>query len=847
MSEISVKVKKYNVAIKWDKIRDVLASKVLGYELDFNNSIKRLRKNSFSIKNAPVSTDNTVRVRAYSANGYGAWSEVEHFAVKDVTAPTVGKVKVEQLSEDTFKLSYGNASDNVGIEDYEILVNGTKIDETDQKSYIYTTASPAGKLKFTVIAEDEAGNRSKAANVSIKIKDMIAPESVSNIRVAGQATEKRTELIWDPATDNSGKVTYLINVNGKLYKSSKNTIKLKKLSVGEHTVTIKALDKSKNESAPVSFTFNAIDVTAPKAGKLQVVQNAADKATLSVKQSGDNVNIKEFIFYLNGNYIGSSTDGNLVYNQLLYGKSMNFSVIAIDEAGNRSKAAKAKLKVKDWIPPAQVAGVHIVGTASQKSTVIAWTPAQDNVKTTGYIVTVDGKQYRTGKNSLTLKNLAVGEHSVTVSAYDKAQNTGKTSQIMSFDISDSQPVKALNLTIKGMDIDTYLTKYEDADLPGGVPKTAVYSSINGSSLADTVTVESNKFAYINGTVNLYNGQDKITVGSNSVVKVKSEINLGAGDDTLHVKKLSTFESDNGSIIFGSGDDKVLLDGIWDMNFSGNRGLIMGDGNDVIEIANGTIEQIESNFSTGSGNDTIELSGKSVVEADLTDFGNGNDKLIIGQDSCWIAETDDGPMVCGIDFGSGNDLLQLDGLLGIDIPVNYTGKFSMFANLEEITGKGELAIRDIDKLPSALLAQFEQSGITISEVSSVENYRGRKAEKADDSKGGAIAIKYKDTENSFWLNSHAAAAESPFGVADEADWFKLDIGTGDIKLDSIMQIDTEVGKVKVDISNGSGAVLDSFTVYDEKNIALKQFGQQAIYVKLSLADGAESAFGEIEIA
>lgn len=48
--------------------------------------------------------------------------------------------------------------------------------------------------------------------------------------------------------DNSGKVSgYEIKLdNGKTLKSSKNSLKVSKLSVGTHTYQVRAIDKDKN-------------------------------------------------------------------------------------------------------------------------------------------------------------------------------------------------------------------------------------------------------------------------------------------------------------------------------------------------------------------------------------------------------------------------------------------------------------------------------------------------------------------------------------------------------------------------------------------------------------------------
>ena len=68
--------------------------------------------------------------------------------------------------------------------------------------------------------------------------------------------------------DDSGKVSgYEIKLdNGKTLKSSKNSLKVPKLSVGTHTYQVRAIDKDKNIGIWSDVqTFTVMDMTAPAA------------------------------------------------------------------------------------------------------------------------------------------------------------------------------------------------------------------------------------------------------------------------------------------------------------------------------------------------------------------------------------------------------------------------------------------------------------------------------------------------------------------------------------------------------------------------------------------------------
>ncbi len=445
LQKIETSVNQYTVNITWDPVDSPLT----GYELEINGKIYNSKTNKYTLKNASVGDDQKIRVRARFADGVGEWSGFHTFTVKDVTKPTGGKINgitQEANGQSKFTLTFGNFSDNDAITGYNIYVNGKLVEEKySATEYIYSKFHDAGeKINFEVAAVDAAGNESKRVKKSYTVLDKIAPEKVTNLKVNGDATEKSVVVAWDKPADKS--VTgYVVYVDGAAKgKSTKtNSITLKNLGVGNHTVKVVALDKAKNESVvSETLTVYAKDITAPKGGKLVLKQTDAQTINLAISGDSDNDKTAVYKFFLNGKEIYSGAEKSFDYVNEEMGGKLNFTALVIDASGNVSKEVKSTITVKDMTDPGQVKNVKVDENANEKSAVITWDVPYDNVGVTGYIVSVDGKEYKSTKNTLTVKKLAVGSHTVTVKALDKAKNAGEESQVITFWASDVTAPKA---------------------------------------------------------------------------------------------------------------------------------------------------------------------------------------------------------------------------------------------------------------------------------------------------------------------------------------------------------------------------------------------------------------------
>lgn len=350
---LTPKVSKYNVTVKWTKPATQDKAKITGYEVEYNGKISIVKGTSLSLKNVAVSTGNTVQVRAIDSLGrYGALSQVVSFDVADVTAPKLDKITAA-INDYTGTITW-SGTDNVGIVKYVVTCAGQSQTVTSG-SFAKFENLAVGKYGATVQAYDAAGNASKVGKVSLMVKDSTPPKKVTGLAIPSADAKYSALLSWAPGVDNSGKVSgYEIKLdNGKILKSSKNSLKVSKLSVGTHTYQVRAIDKDKNIGLWSDVqTFIVKDMTAPAAvsAKAKVEENSL---FLTWKTPKDNVGVAGYILKHGVNLEKTET---LTASQLSFQidgiakGNYQYQIVAVDAAGNQSKVKSGKATIKTELP-----------------------------------------------------------------------------------------------------------------------------------------------------------------------------------------------------------------------------------------------------------------------------------------------------------------------------------------------------------------------------------------------------------------------------------------------------------------------------------------------------------------
>ena len=493
---VSVTNKSYKAKFSWGKAALEKGEKLQGYEVVLDGvSLGYVKSTSYSTKTPLSVGTHTVMVRAVNRDGEaGSWYE-ESFVLQDVTAPQ-GKMK---LSTNFFQdgagvpmvdLSWDPATDNVGVTKYVVSYgSGKEMISTETTGTSLRISNVAGKMTFQVSAYDAAGNQSKVSRKTQSVPDLVAPDTVQNLRAEVDKKKYKATLSWDAALDNGGTakaagyyVTYGKEADfsdGIMKKSSRTSLSVSGLEANTtYYYKVVAYDKAGNESAVgQTASFYVKDLTAPS-GKMKVVaeakvENGQQVVDLRWNAAEDNIGVTKYLVeYGTGrNLIAyETTETGFRLPGTVAGK-LTVQIRAYDAAGNESRISKSTVTIADKIAPDVVQNLNCVQEESKYKATLTWDESLDNggtSKASGYYVTYatnadfsNAVTKKTSKTTLTLSKLQAGTtYYYKVTAYDNAKNESASSALSSFYVKDVTPPSKPSMQVKEVSDNVYLVTWK---------------------------------------------------------------------------------------------------------------------------------------------------------------------------------------------------------------------------------------------------------------------------------------------------------------------------------------------------------------------------------------------------
>ncbi|MGF7442357.1 retention module-containing protein [Campylobacter concisus] len=291
-------------------------------------------------------------------------------------------------------------------------------------------------------------------------------------------------------------------------------------------------------------------------------------------------------------------------------------------------------------------------------------------------------------NNVEVKNTHTGTGVDTV-------NVEAGAEIKNSNINTGEGGDVVN--IKGKLGDNTMIDTEDGDdTVNFAGETSGYAAINTGLGKDTFNIESgatfSKFLRVDtgeddDTINIKNGanlswgdiktgagNDTINIDGNMIGNPNhfNEISTGSGDDTININghvsgesRIKAGEGNNTVYVRGTVDGKARIEaGDVDnedkhselyiesgATLSGRSSVSMGGGNDTIYIKQGSIVNGGATISAGNGNDTAYIN-ENLDTANIN-MGNGEDTINFKKGITIKSGV--------IDFGEGNDTINIDGI------------------------------------------------------------------------------------------------------------------------------------------------------------------------------------------
>jgi len=423
------------VEISWMAATDNVA--VTGYRIFVNGTLVRSvagNVTSTTIFGLSINTSHAIQVSASDAkSNVSTLSSPLNVTLADKVAPSVpSNLTATLIRRNGFLLSWNAATDNVGVTRYNVYRNGVLVATVTGTSYRFFGLTDWTTYSVGVLALDAANNRSAMATISATTADGIAPTAPTSVTAVG-VTKNRIMFQWSGATDNVGVTRYNIFLNGA-YSKTVTATQSEFLSLASSTVysvRVQAVDAAGNRS-PLSntLTLTTLDGIAPSVPSGMVASQITKTGfRVTWTASTDNGTVTKYNVYRNGTYVQTVTGTSYTFSGLAFNLSHNITVLAIDDAGNRSAQSTALSVATTFVvdptpptAPTNVASSNITSTGVR----ISWTAATDNVAVTSYNLYRNGTYVKTVSGVTTtysFSGLTAGTtYSITVRALDAEGN-----------------------------------------------------------------------------------------------------------------------------------------------------------------------------------------------------------------------------------------------------------------------------------------------------------------------------------------------------------------------------------------------------------------------------------------
>jgi chitodextrinase len=289
--------------------------------------------------------------------------------------------------------------------------------------------------------------------------DRQAPTAPTNLRVTG-TTAYSLSVAWDPASDNVGVAGYYLYVvgghgDGRRTKVVSTSYVAQGLQCGDSVdIWVTAYDAAGNRSPQVEVTASTAacpDLQAPTIPTGFTQQATTQNAVvLAWQPSADNVGVVGYDVYRSAIAVAHPTDPTATLGGLACGSVYQYTVDALDAAGNRSGQGTAWVQTADCDDsqaPTPPTGLAVTGH-TPTSLSLSWTASTDNVGVAGYRISIGSTPMATVTGtSGQLTGLACGTtFAVSVDAFDASGNrstaattSGKTDDCSPAPLGDTTP------------------------------------------------------------------------------------------------------------------------------------------------------------------------------------------------------------------------------------------------------------------------------------------------------------------------------------------------------------------------------------------------------------------------
>lgn len=235
------------------------------------------------------------------------------YTTADTEAPTVPmNLVASNITTSSIDLSWDASTDNVGVSNYEVYVDGNLETSTSNTSYSITGLASNTSYSLTVLAADVAENKSaqSAPLVRSTLQDTQAPTVPMNIVISNE-TDVSFKVTWDASTDDTGVTGYDVYLDNSFNATTSNTTyTVSGLTASTtYSVTVVAKDAVNNQSAqssPVNGTTTNGAVNGNELFISEYIEGSSNNKAIEIANvTGSPVDLSTYNLRRQGNGAGA--------------------------------------------------------------------------------------------------------------------------------------------------------------------------------------------------------------------------------------------------------------------------------------------------------------------------------------------------------------------------------------------------------------------------------------------------------------------------------------------------------------------------------------------------------------
>jgi len=359
----------------------------------------------------------------------------------DTSAPQApGTLVASNVTPSSVTLQWSMGWDNHLISHYRIYENGALVGlvYAPVTSWVHTGLVSGSSHAYTVRTFDAGGNSSGDSPIAMVVTpgDSEPPTVPAEVAQVGLQNDAVT-IVWSASTDGDGTgvALYEMSENGIATATTTTTSATFSSLNGPTTITIRAKDGAGNWSAASVPIRVAIvdDLNAPSVPAApNAVATGPHTVVLTWPAATDDrgvVGYKIYRYYYPVEYgmIGESTSTTFTDVTAVSGSQRNYSVRAVDAAGNESALSYGTIitPIRDTVPPTAPPAVRVVRQSAQ-AIEIAWDASTDDFGIRGYKVSNHYAEFPVNQRRAIISRVNNSQVDIPVTAMDFASNSATT-------------------------------------------------------------------------------------------------------------------------------------------------------------------------------------------------------------------------------------------------------------------------------------------------------------------------------------------------------------------------------------------------------------------------------------